>query len=121
MKNRNYKIKIPLFLEKKKTIGEDILKNNKNKLILFKEREKKRYNMHNIHPQVGSSISDKSYKSLSNFTIKIPLNNNDIDTNMKDTIKDDIIKEQSFTLFNPNNPSNHELIFSDFSSHSSIS
>ena len=122
IKKKNYKIKIPLFVDKKKTIGEDILKNSKNNIILFKQREKnnkmleKRY-MHNIHPKVGSSISDNS-----NFTIKIPLKTNENDTEMKnDTIKDDVIKDQSFTIFNSNQLSNHDFIFSDFSSNSSIS
>ena len=127
MKKKNYNIKIPLFIGKKKTIGEEILKTSKNNLILFKERDKKkieqRYNMHNIHPKVGSNISDISYKTSSNFTIKIPMINNNIE--MKEDIKDDVIKDtnkdQSFSLFNSNIFSNNEPIFSELSSHSSIS
>ena len=44
---------------------------------------------------------------------------------MKEDIKDDVIKDtnkdQSFSLFNSNIFSNNELIFSELSSHSSIS
>ena len=132
MKKKNYNIKIPLFIGKKKTIGEEILKTSKNNLILFKEKEKnnkkieQRYNMHNIHPKVDSNISDKSYKTSSNFTIKIPMIKNEIE--MKEDIKDDVIKDtnkdQSFSIFNSNifsNHSNYDPIFSEISSHSSIS
>ena len=79
--------------------------------------------MHNIHPKVGSNISDISYKTSSNFTIKIPMIKNNIE--MKEDIKDDVIKDtnkdQSFSLFNSNIFSNNEPIFSELSSHSSIS
>ena len=78
----------------------------------------KRY-MNNIHLKVGSSISDKS---SSNFTIKIPMKKSETDTEMKnDTIKDDVIKDQAFNIFNSNTFFNHDFIFSEFSSHSSIS
>ena len=116
-KKNNYRIKIPLLNAKASINGKEfnVIKNNKNNLILFKNKD-----IPKPGPSIGTNITHTNYDNnrqlissgrsvRSNYTIKIPIKN---DTVQNNSIQNDDIQ---IDMFNNTYTQKDRLFFWDSS------